>query len=175
MARVDVWQNTNGEINIDPLDSPYVTEIASFDPGYTLMRTRVDLLVFGTTSSGGATTNWAQPFQDFQVAAALCWSEEGPPASYYSEVFADWTFVQQVAWESTPYALAAEDGDYLWVGYYQNTIESRQMDSKSARLSVGGASLYLVIDPNGNSNPPEDTFAPTVRWTARCLMKQPAT
>ena len=176
MARVKAWFNNNGQQVNFPGWAPYVVALGIDVPtGTTLLRTRIDVDISNysrSDSSLPASYPWANA--GWQTAVAVCWSASGPPASYYSEVFADWIFVQQVSFDLQPYSLhidaAPQDNVYM-----RNTIESRQVDSHSQRLAtVDHSELYLVVDSIDYGSTDSSQWEPTIQWTSRVLVEQPA-
>jgi len=176
MTRAKDWNNNYGIQNdwVFSDDGAYVQSLeVAMDVGYTLLRTRVDLEIFLTTfSDGSLPAAYPWPMAGWQTAVAICYSTGEAPTGYYGDVFFDWIFVQQVTFDLMPYQLHI-DGNPQDNAILRNTIDSRQIDSKSMREGSSGSQLYLVIDSVEWGSTDSSQWTPSFTWTSRVLIEQP--
>ena len=175
MARVDYWQNTWYNDSTSSGWVPYVSQVVALNPGDTLMRTHVDLQLQGFTSDTPDPEGFPTPYQAAQFVVALCWTTSEIPPGYFATAGFDWIFVRQISFESIYQAPTTDDIQGFAI--YQNTSDSRVIDSHSARKTdpETGGSIYMVIDWNQLFPELADYTVPTVSWNARTLAKQAAT
>lgn len=174
MTREDVWFKNNGQEVTTTGWQPFIQELGLLlGPGYTLLRTRisVDLSLF-VFDDGSLTPAFPQPAIGWQTAVAVCFSADGPPAGYYSEVGADWIWVSQVSWRTAWFGQDI-DGVQHNNAVTSNTIDSRVVDSKSRRKFLDGSDLYLVVDSIEYGSVDSSLWLPTIQWTSRVLVEQP--
>lgn len=174
MSRLKVWLNNNGQQVTGEDWAPFIVDLGlDVGPGYTLLRTRVDLdITCYTFSDDSLPAAYPLPMAGWQTAAALFWSAEGPPAGYYDEVFGDWLFVQQVSFDLMPYTLHI-DGTPNDQAYLRNCAESRTLDTKSMRQAEDGSTIYLVVDSIEWGSTDSSQWTPVIQWTSRTLIEQP--
>lgn len=176
MPRLKVWQNNSDIGQIGSWTSAHVTPILTLDAGYSLLRSRIFLELSLYSQWSGDFFAYPTPWRGWSTAAALCWSAAGPPAGYYSELFADWLFVAQVAFDVVPFLNPIDPsipGYVSYNTYCRNTIETRVIDTESQRLATEPTTLYLVIDSQENVSVDSSQWIPDYRWTSRCLTEQP--
>jgi hypothetical protein len=174
MTRLKVWENNNAQQVTGEDWAPYIVDLGLLlTPGYTLLRTRVDLELVCYTEAGDTNpAAYPRPMDGWQTAAALCWSAEGPPTGYYEEVFADWIFVQQMSFNFFPVNLYI-DTQPSGLGFHINTAETRTLDTKSMRDADAGSTVYLVVDSIDFGSTDSSQWIPVIQWTSRCLIEQP--
>lgn len=175
MPRLKVWQNNSDIGQIGSWSSPYAFPVLTLAAGYTLLRTRIFLDIWLFSQWHGNFYSYPTPWNGWQTAVALCWSSAGPPAGYYSEVFADWLYVAQVAFHMQPFLVPASSviGDVSYNTFSNNTRESRVIDTESTRTAKEDTTLYLVIDSQKFLSSDSSQWTPDYSWTSRCLTEQP--
>lgn len=148
MARTNTWIRGNSYNGAPAVGAPIVVQLASFDAGDTLMRTRIDLQFTGATETFGSPfpTQWSQ----FQVVVALLWDQApgGPeaPPGYFDTALFPWIWAQQVTWQTDCITTVVE-GNPTSTSFI-NTAESRSIDCHSERLTSPDnlGALWLVAD-----------------------------
>lgn len=176
MTRTTNWQRSNYFADSPLASGPIVVSLATFSEGDTLVRSRLDLQITG--SSNPQSTRFPTDWQSVQVEVALLWTE-GPeggdaPPGYFDTALFPWIWAQQVSFENIVLYQdqALPESNY---GVYINTAESRSIDCKSERLTSAGNSstLWLVLDmqvvqPEWNTYFGLDSFS--VGWSVMSML-----
>lgn len=149
MSRTTNWQRDNAYTQWTDIDTPWVVPLAAFDPGETLMRTRLDIQLVGYTQA--TDDHFPHSWEGVQTEIALVWAQApggypDPPPGYFDTALYPWIWAQQVSWETDVYIPAPDAGG----GYcfFHNTVESRSIDCHSARATDPDSysMLWLVVD-----------------------------